>query len=59
MRNGPYKCIVMHMGLTNAPATFMQTVNNLFSNIIDSGEAIFLNNILVHLNKVKEHFILL
>ena len=47
------------MGLTNAPATFMHTVNNLFYNILDSGMAVLLNNILLYSYTVKEHFTLL
>ena len=38
--------LLMPMGLTNAPATFMQTMNNLFSDMLDSGVAVFLDNIL-------------
>ena len=45
------------MGLTNAPATFMQTMNNLFSDMLDSSLAVFLNDIL--LCTVQEHFTLL
>ena len=49
----------MPMGLTNTPATLMQTMNNLFSNMLDSGVAVFLDNILVYLHVVTENFILL
>ena len=38
----------MPMGLMNAPATFMQTMNNLFSNMLDSGVAVFLDDIFVY-----------
>ena len=37
----------MPMELTNTPATFMQTTNNLFSNILDSSIAVFLKDILM------------
>ena len=43
----------------NAPASFMQTIKNLFSNMLDSGMAVFLDDILVYSCMVKEHFILL
>ena len=43
----------------NAPATFMQTMKNLFSKILDSSIAVFLDDILIYLHMVKEHFILL
>ena len=52
MRHGLYKWVVMPMGLTNAPATFMQTMSNLFSSILDSGLAVFLDNILMYLHTV-------
>ena len=47
------------MGLINAHDTFMQTKSNLFSNMKNSGVAVFLDNILVYLHMVKEHFTLL
>ena len=59
MRYGLYKWVVMPMGLTNAPATFMQTMNNLFSDMLDSGMAVFLDDILVYLGMVDKHFMLL
>ena len=54
-----YKWVVMPMGLMNVPATFMQTMNNLFSDMLDSGVAVFLDNILVYSGTVDEHFTLL
>ena len=52
MRYSRYEWIVMLMGLINVPATFMKTMNNLFSDILDSGVAVFLDDILVHLHTV-------
>ena len=49
----------MPMGLTNAPATFMQTMNNLFSDMLDSGVILFLDDIIVYLQSVDENYILL
>ena len=37
------------MGLINTPAMFMQTMNNLFSNMLDFGMVVFLDDILVYL----------
>ena len=54
-----YKWYVMPMELMNTPATFIQTINKLFSDILDSGVAVFLDNILMYLHMVKEHFTLL
>ena len=59
MRYGLYKWVVMPMGLMNAPATFMQTMNNLFLDMLDSGMAVFLDNILMYLGMVDKHFMLL
>ena len=58
MRYGLYKWVIMPMVLANAPATFMQTINHLFFNILDSGVASILDNILVYLHMVQEHFML-
>ena len=49
---GLYKWVVMPMVLKNAPAMFMQTMNNLFSDMLDSGVAVFLDDILVYLHMV-------
>ena len=59
MRYGLYKWVVMPMGLTNAPDTFMCIMNNLFSDILDSGVAAFLDDILVYLHMVDENYTLL
>ena len=47
------------MGLMKAPTMFMQTMNNLFSNMLDSGVAVFLNDILMYSHMVDKHFTLL
>ena len=58
-RYGLYKWVVMPMGLTNAPATFMRTMNNLFLGMLDYGMAVFLDDILVYSGTVGKHFMLL
>ena len=58
MRYGLYKWVVMLMGLTNAPAMFIQTMNNLFWNMLNYGMTVFLDNILVYSRMVDEHFTL-
>ena len=59
MRYGLYGWVAMPMGLMNAPATFIQIMNNLFSDILDPGVVVFLDDILMYFHMVKEHFILL
>ena len=59
IRYGLYKWAAMPMGLTNAPAIFICTMNNLFSNVLDSVMTLFLDDILVDSLTVKEHFTLL
>ena len=54
-----YKWVIMPMGLMNTPATFMRTMNNLFSDMLDSGVAVFLDDILMYSCMVNEHFTLL
>ena len=59
MRYSLYQWVVVPIGLTNIPDTFMCTMNYLFSNMVDCRIAVFLNNILVYSYAVKEHFIFL
>ena len=59
MRYGLYKWAVIPMGLMNAPAMFIQTMNNLFSNIFNFGTTVFLDDILIYSHTVEEHFTLL
>ena len=47
------------MGLTNAPATFMQMMNNLFKDMLDKGVIVFLNDMLIYSTIAEEHFELL
>ena len=45
---GLYKWVVMPMGLTNAPAMFMRTMNNLFEDMLDQGVVVFLDDLLIY-----------
>ena len=47
------------MGLTNAPAMFMQTMNNLFLDLLDNRFVVFLGSVLIYSTMVEEHFKLL
>ena len=48
----------MPMGVTNAPTTFMKTINNLFFDVLDSTIAVFLDGIIKYSHMVKKHFTL-
>ena len=47
------------MRLANAPATFMQLMNNLFANLLDWGIIVFLDDVLVYNHTRDEHVQLL
>ena len=49
----------MPFGLTNAPATFMRTMNSLFSDLLDRGLVCFLDDILLYSKTLSEHVQLL
>ena len=49
----------MPIGHKNASATLMLTINNLFSNMLNFSMVMFLDDILMYLHPVDEHFILL
>ena len=53
---GAYKPTVMYFGLTNSPATFQATMNDLFRNLINQGDiATFIDNILVAMDMEEGH----
>ena len=56
---GLYEWMVQLMGLTNAPAVFMGLMNNLFTNLLDRGIIVFLNDVLVYSHTRDEHIHLL
>ena len=56
---GLYEWIIMPMGLMNAPAMFMQTMNNQFMDILNKGVVVFLDDILIYSTTMEEHFKLL
>ena len=56
---GLYEWMVLPMGLTNAPAMFMQVMNNLFTDLLNQGVIVFLDDILVYSHTRDEHVQLL
>lgn len=45
----------MPFGLTNAPATFMRTMNEMFSDMLDRGLVCFLDDVLIYSESLTEH----
>jgi len=46
----------MSFGLTNAPITFQQFMNNIFFNFLNVCVIIYLDDILIYLNNIVEHY---
>jgi hypothetical protein len=50
-----YEFNVMPFGLTNTPATFQDIMNHIFSDMINLGLVIYMDNILVYAKRFEEH----
>ena len=54
-RYGHYEFVVMSFGLTNATAVFMELINRVFQDFLDSFVIVFIDDILVYSKTNDEH----
>ena len=52
---GHYEFLVMLLGLTNAPAAFMDLMNRVFQSYVDQFVVVFIDDILVYLKDRENH----
>nr|GFB75959.1 putative reverse transcriptase domain-containing protein [Tanacetum cinerariifolium] len=55
MRYGHFKFTVMHFGLTNAPAVFMDLMNRVGRPYLDKFVIVFIDDILIYSKSKEEH----
>ena len=54
-RYGSYVWLVMPFSLTNAPATFQQFVNLVFTDMLDVCMVVYLDDILIYSDNMEDH----
>ena len=52
---GLYEYTVMSFGMTNAPAFFMNLMNNVFMDYLDKFVVVFIDDILIYSQSKAEH----
>ena len=54
-RYGWYEWLVMTFGMTNTPATFQRTMNNLFNHHLDLNVVVYMDDVLIFSKTEAEH----